>query len=744
MNEGDRLGGRYEVLRTVSVGRRASVLQALDHVHNCLVALKVYPVSGDDHDAMLAEAQVLMNLTAHPALPRVRGDFFTDADANYVIVMNWIDGTNMQDVLEAEGDPGLPFDVVLDCLAQAADALGHLHAHDPAIVHGDVKPANLVRTPAGRVVLVDFDVAATQVGRGPSGTIGFVAPEVAAGEKPQPAADVYGLAATAMTLLSGHPPTDGPPILAGVGQAQRAQLARVLRSAMATDASQRPRPIGKFVEQLRKAERVELPSGAVAFLGTEVVDAGPLWDADPDGMQSAMTRLRDLRDAVIERHGGQVVASMNEGDRSITVFRDAPDAARCALDLHDRLAHESFPPGIDVRLRAAVAAGEAQCTNGVYGGALVERVVYLRSRAGPEMTLTSEMTAERLLGLVGNTLSIVPLAADATRSSAGPVFALTRPGHEAAAISAGAAPASVDSERGVADEPPTSPKVSRAGAAMTALEEPVTLALLTALGLAVIFRVLLAAELELEAFGAIAVGVLLCAFASWFVWRYTTITRAQQTKLTEAALELELVERERVIAEERAASRRRLAAGFAALRTESGDEGTHVLNNLADQFDAIDGLARKGRDRESAPLPTVIPHLAEEAYRHGMSALSDALELVETAEGPARRRLQNDLDDVEERLASDRYTDDRRRERDERRLVTHRQLLARHDDSLHRAQELMFEAERCTVALTEAHLELASLRAGNTQVDVDAIVETLQHTIRRVREVQDEFRRLGY
>ena len=56
----------------------------------------------------------------------------------------------------------------------------------------------------------------------------------------------------------------------------------------------------------------------------------------------------------------------------------------------------------------------------------------------------------------------------------------------------------------------------------------------------------------------------------------------------------------------------------------------------------------------------------------------------------------------------------------------------------------MFEAERCTAALAEARIELASVRAGDTRVDVDAVVETLEDTIRRVQDVQDELRRLGY
>ena len=97
----------------------------------------------------------------------------------------------------------MPFEEVRQALSPIADALDHLHGHTPPIVHGDVKPANLIRSASGKVVLVDFDIAAANATQRPLGTIGFVAPEVAAGDKPTPASDIYGLAAVLYECLAG-------------------------------------------------------------------------------------------------------------------------------------------------------------------------------------------------------------------------------------------------------------------------------------------------------------------------------------------------------------------------------------------------------------------------------------------------------------------------------------------------------------------------------------------------------------
>lgn len=229
--------GRYEILEVAGEGGQGQVVRALDRQLSRQVALKIRSLKGASREEMLAEARVLMSLTPHPALPLVRDDFF-EGD-NYYFVMDWIDGMSLDKLIRLRGDPGLPRPVLLDYLRQVAEALDHLHAHHPPIIHQDVKPANIILTPEGKIMLVDFGISSRRghVDARVAGSRGFVAPEVVQGRPPTPAADVYSLAATAVALLTGHGPGEGPSALdlpPGVRN-----IVEALRPALVTDPSMR-------------------------------------------------------------------------------------------------------------------------------------------------------------------------------------------------------------------------------------------------------------------------------------------------------------------------------------------------------------------------------------------------------------------------------------------------------------------------------------------------------------------------
>ena len=146
---------RYEALATVGLGGEAQIVKGLDRQHGRFVTLKIRPASDEaSREALLGEARVLLALPPHPALPLVREDFFDRDD--YVVVMDWVEGTDLATLLADNGRPGLPPSSVLAYLAQAAEAIAHLHSQSPPIIHGDVKPGNLILTTGGRIKLVDF------------------------------------------------------------------------------------------------------------------------------------------------------------------------------------------------------------------------------------------------------------------------------------------------------------------------------------------------------------------------------------------------------------------------------------------------------------------------------------------------------------------------------------------------------------------------------------------------------------
>ena len=202
----------YEAIRPLGAGGFGEVILARHVALDRLVAVKRihdHALSGpDDLERFRREGQVLAAL-AHPAVVRVF-DFRRD-DAGAVLVMEYVEGASLADLLDA-GPP--PIAQLLPALADVADALAAGAAH--GIAHRDVKPGNVFVLPDGHAKLGDFGLA--RIATDPSvfrtadgitiGTPAYLAPETGLTE-PDAGSDAYSFAVMAFEVLTGRLPFEG-------------------------------------------------------------------------------------------------------------------------------------------------------------------------------------------------------------------------------------------------------------------------------------------------------------------------------------------------------------------------------------------------------------------------------------------------------------------------------------------------------------------------------------------------------
>lgn len=153
------------------------------------------------------EASTLRNLK-HPNIPQVV-DHFSQFGRHY-LVMDWLDGENLEDALVANGVPGLPEDRVLLWGIRLCEVLEYLHNLQPPLLFRDLKPANLILTQDNEIHLIDFGIARKfdpgQLGKMTViGTPGYSPPEQYSGRS-EPRSDLYALGATLHHLLTGREP----------------------------------------------------------------------------------------------------------------------------------------------------------------------------------------------------------------------------------------------------------------------------------------------------------------------------------------------------------------------------------------------------------------------------------------------------------------------------------------------------------------------------------------------------------
>ena len=212
---GSLVDGKYRILREVGKGGMSVVYQAVNEKANKIWAIKEVRKDGVQNyevvkQNLIVETELLKRFN-HPNLPSIID--VIDGDGTFLIVMDYIEGNSLSKALENGAQSQ---DDVIEWSKQLCDVLGYLHSRKPPIIYRDMKPANVMLKPDGKVSLIDFGTAREFKSSSVEdttclGTQGYAAPEQYGGHGQTDArTDIYCLGATMYHLVTGHNPSVYP------------------------------------------------------------------------------------------------------------------------------------------------------------------------------------------------------------------------------------------------------------------------------------------------------------------------------------------------------------------------------------------------------------------------------------------------------------------------------------------------------------------------------------------------------
>jgi eukaryotic-like serine/threonine-protein kinase len=336
---GTRLGP-WRVLEDAGSGGMGTVYRAerADGAFEMNAAIKLIRVQRQSLDERLKLERELLARLDHRHIARLI-DGGATPDGQAYLVMEWVEGKTLPQYLQSDSPS---FDTRLDLFEQIAEAVAH--AHQRRVVHGDLKPGNVMVTSNGQARLVDFgvgrllvdgDVRSKQAVRGL--TPAFSAPEQRAGEEASTQSDVWALGKTLQWLIdsrSSNTPdrmTTIPAATEGVGR--RSDLAAILERACAQSPAERYAGAVQLLDDVQRYRRrlpVKARPATRSYLATRFVQRH--WLAVSFGAAASMLLCLATAGALWQAH-----QATGERDRAALEAARAFSAEQDSLRLANEL-----------------------------------------------------------------------------------------------------------------------------------------------------------------------------------------------------------------------------------------------------------------------------------------------------------------------------------------------------------------------------------------------------------------------
>jgi eukaryotic-like serine/threonine-protein kinase len=203
---------RYEVGRLLGAGGMAEVFEGRDRLLARRVAIKVLQAQFVRDPSFLIRFKREAQAAASLSHPNIVGVYDTGTeDGTHFIVMEYVDGRTLKDVIRAEGP--LYSERAAEICADVCGAL--IAAHARGLIHRDIKPGNVMLTPDGKVKVMDFGIARATTSETITqtaavvGTAQYISPEQAQGQTVDYRSDLYSVGCCLYEMLTGTVPFTG-------------------------------------------------------------------------------------------------------------------------------------------------------------------------------------------------------------------------------------------------------------------------------------------------------------------------------------------------------------------------------------------------------------------------------------------------------------------------------------------------------------------------------------------------------
>ncbi len=201
----------YEIEKLIGKGRSAQVYQVRRMTQAKLVLKLFYHEIS--RDRIKSEHSALQRAEC-PYVVRCEGFDKWDNDGRFFLVLNLIEGDSLRTRIQKQMQPELAqFRQVIHCLFEALAKMHSIAGDEPPLLHCDIKPENIILTPEGYPVLIDFGTATTPHVGAYMGTEGYVAPDLVNGVDLEfcVSGDLFALGVTCFEWFFGVSPFQGKP-----------------------------------------------------------------------------------------------------------------------------------------------------------------------------------------------------------------------------------------------------------------------------------------------------------------------------------------------------------------------------------------------------------------------------------------------------------------------------------------------------------------------------------------------------